>query len=280
MKITKDGVNMTTDKQFLSSYNIENYDRPSVATDMAIFSMFAREADCHRKDSEPELSILLIKRGEHPFINEWALPGGFLRADETIEECVIRETKEETNLTPSAILPIGVFSDPGRDPRGRILSNAFMSIINEEVAIKGGSDAADAKWFSVKFEKSQNECFMLTLSNETETLSSELKKTTNRYANNKFEIISDNGIAFDHAKIIAAALSALCDMADDMDIIFEFLPQKFTLASLQKIQETLLGTTLLTANFRRKISPLVEETDEYTEGAGHRPARLFKRKEG
>lgn len=271
---------LQTEEQFLASYRIEQYDRPSVATDVTVFSMFAKESDCHRKDSEPELSILLVKRGEHPFFNQWALPGGFLRADETVEACAIRETKEETNLSPVAMLPVGVFSEPNRDPRGRIISHAFAAIISEkEVKISGGSDAKDAKWFPVSFEESSDGCYTLTLSQEEATLTAELKESQNTFGKKTFEIITNNGLAFDHAKIIATALTELRKKADNSDLAFDFLPETFTLAALQKVQETLLGISLLTANFRRKVTPLLEETEEYTEGAGHRPARLFRRKQ-
>ena len=81
---------MTDEARFLASYDITDYDRPSIATDIAVFSMFSRDAENHRKDSEPKLHILLIRRGEHPFKNFWALPGGFLRPDETVEVCACR----------------------------------------------------------------------------------------------------------------------------------------------------------------------------------------------
>lgn len=94
-----------------------------------------------------------------------------------------------------------------------------------------------------------------------------------------FEILDRGGVAFDHAIIIAAALENLRAQAEKFDIIFEFLPPQFTLSSLQKIQETILGVTMPPAGFRRKISGYVVETEEYTAGAGHRPAKLFRKKQ-
>ncbi len=275
----KKNTDMTDEELFLSSYNIESYDRPSIATDMAVFSMFTKESECHRKDSEPELSILLIKRGEHPCMNKWALPGGFLKAKETIEECAMREIEEETNLKPVSLMPIGVFSEPDRDPRGRIVSNAFASIVSEEnVKIMSGSDAIGAKWFTVEFKLMSDGIYRLELKNGEDIITVDLREKESRFANSKFEILSESELAFDHAKIIATALSALREEAEDFRIVFDFLPEKFTLTALQKVQETLLGISLLVANFRRKVAGYVEETDEYTEGAGHRPARLFRRK--
>lgn len=274
------GINNLTEQQFLKSYDITKYDRPSVTTDIAVFSMFEKETMGHRRDSEHKLSVLLIKRGEHPYKDKWALPGGFLRSDETVEMCAMREIKEETNLSPNSIIPIGVFSNPDRDPRGRIISNSFASVISEQnVKVYGGSDAESAKWFSVDFKYNNDNYYTLLLTSDEEVITLQLKETNSAFANEKYEIISNSGLAFDHGKIIATALDTLKHQAENYDMIFSFLPDKFTLASLQRIMEILLGTSLLTANFRRKISSLVQETDEYTEGAGHRPARLFTRKD-
>ncbi len=272
--------NGLSEQQFLAAYDIKKYDRPSVTTDIIVFSMFSREAECHRRDAEHDLSVLLIRRGEHPHIGKWALPGGFLRSDETVEECAVRELKEETGITPAAILPVGVFSRPGRDPRGWVISNAYASVVSEEdLSLISGSDAVEAKWFSVDFRSGGEGRHILVLDSGDEKISAELKEQDGIFSNSEFEIVSNSGLAFDHAGIIGVAMNELRKKAENLDIVFDFLPEKFTLASLQRVQETLLGISFLTANFRRKISGLVEETDEYTEGAGHRPARLFKRKD-
>lgn len=264
---------------FLSSYNINNYDRPSIAADIVVLSTYGKKSESHRKDSEPMLSILLIKRGEHPYKNSWALPGGFLRAEETIEECAYREIAEESGLIPVSLMPVGVFSKPDRDPRGRVVSIAFVSVISEDnVKVSGGYDAIDAKWFDVSFKFEEDKIFKLELTCGDEKIYAELKENETRFGSTDFEIISDTALAFDHAKIIATALSSLRSKAENLSVAFDFLPERFTLAALQRVQETLLGVSLLTANFRRKIAGFVEETDEYTEGVGHRPARLYKRK--
>ena len=194
------------------------------------------------------------------------------------------EITEETNVTPVTLLPIGVFSEPGRDPRGWIISNAFFSVITEEsVKQVGGDDAADAQWFDVFFEQENNGDYHLSLSlwgstgSESVKLDSILKKERTKFGKNTFMIKESGGLAFDHAGIIAAAVSLLRNYAQDFNTIFDFLPEKFTLNEVQKVQETILNTTILPANFRRKINDYVIETDEYTQGAGHRPARLYHR---
>ena len=123
---------MQSEKEFLSKYRIDEYERPSVTADIVALRIRSTQSDNYRLNSENKLTILLIKRGEHPYKDCWALPGGFLIPGETIEDCALRETKEETNVQPVSIMPIGVFSKPGRDPRGWIISNAYVSIISED----------------------------------------------------------------------------------------------------------------------------------------------------
>ena len=276
---------MQSEKEYLSQYNINKYERPSVTTDIAAFMIRSEESDNYKRDSENRLSILLVKRGVHPFMDCWALPGGFLKPNETVEECALREITEETNVVPVTILPVGVFSEPGRDPRGWIISNAFFSVITEEsVKQVGGDDAADAQWFDVSFEKDNDGDYRLSLSlrgntaSESINLDAVLTKERTKLGKRIFLIKDSGGLAFDHAGIIAEAVCLLRKYAQDFNTIFDFLPEKFTLNEVQKVQETILDISILPANFRRKINDYVIETDEYTQGAGHRPARLFKRK--
>lgn len=269
----------SNEELFLSSYNINNYIRPSVAADIAAFTVQTEKCNSYKKNPERTLSLLLIRRGEHPFINKWALPGGFLRNDETIEECAMREIKEETNLGPISLFPVNVFSKPDRDPRGRIISHAFASIISENNAkILSGYDAIDAKWFSVSFFENNEGVYTLILKNENTVLSSQLEKKSDTFGKTQFNIINNEGLAFDHSAIIASSIAAIRKESENLNFAFEFLPEKFTLATLQTVQETLMGMTYLSPNFRRRIAEFVEETNELTEGAGHRPARLFRRK--
>lgn len=266
------------EKSYLAEYDIKRYFRPSVSTDIAAFTIRNKNEENYRKEEKASLMILMVKRGLHPFKDYWALPGGFLRENESIEECAYREITEETNIKPISIKHIGVFSEVGRDPRGRIISNAFTSIIyDSEGEIISGEDAEDAKWFEVLVESKDEMYYLLLKDGETE-LKAILKESKNEFGIKRFEIIECEGIAFDHAAIIGSALSSLRKDVLDLEILFDFLPKKFTLLSLQRVQETILDKELLPANFRRKVMPYVEETDEYVTGAGHRPAKLFVRK--
>ncbi len=277
--MTENNIQRTDEEKFLSAYDITAFERPSVASDVVVFSMFEEESDNHRKDSQVRLHLLLIKRGEHPYKNGWALPGGFLRPTETIEACAVREIKEETNLELPVLFPIGMFSEPDRDPRGRILSAAFLSIVNEKTVVTSGTDAINAAWFTLDYEcRGDRLCIRLT--SDEYQLSAELASVKTPFGYTLFEEISNDGLAFDHAKIIATALSVLRERLEEGEIAFAFLPETFTLTALQRVYEIIGGAPLLTANFRRKTAHLVLETDSFTEGAGHRPARLFRRNGG
>ena len=270
---------MQTEKEFLQQYDINDYERPSVTADVVAFTIRSEKSSNYKRNEEKKLSILLIRRGEHPFLDHWALPGGFLKPGETVEECACREIAEETNVTPASLMPVGIFSDPGRDPRGWIISSAYASVISEE-AVKqvGGDDAADAQWFDVRFDRNGNGDCLLELRRGDIKLCAVLTEKETRFGRTSFAVKDGGQLAFDHAKIIAAALFALRDGARNYDAIFDFLPETFTLASLQKVQETIMNISILPANFRRKISDYVTQTDEYTQGAGHRPAQLYRRK--
>ncbi len=264
---------------FLSAYRQDAYDRPSVTADIVAVSIRSVEEESWRKDKKPgTLSLLMIRRGEHPFMNRWALPGGFLHMDETIEACALREITEETNVTPNAMMPVGVFSACDRDPRGRVISHAFVSIIGEEGRYAmGGDDALEAKWFDLTFRE-ENGIWLLELCHEDIRLTAKLKREKERFGQVRYRILEESGFAFDHAKMIAAAMTALRNAVRDYEMLFDFLPEEFTLTALQQVQETILNESTQSANFRRKVAAYVTETDVYTSGAGHRPAKLFRRK--
>lgn len=270
---------MDNEKDFLADYNIKDYERPSVTADVAAFMISSDEKVSYRKNPENKLMLLLIKRGGYPFKDMWALPGGFLQKGETIEECAFREIHEETNVMPTALMPVGVFSKSGRDPRGWIISNAYVSVISEEsVKQVGMDDASDAQWFGISFDRSDDGRYCLSLTFEDVELRAVLAEEKTRFGRTEFRIIESGGLAFDHAAIIAMALTVLRNEAKNYETIFDFLPEKFTLTALQKVQETIMNVSILPANFRRMVSGYVEETDEYVRGEGHRPAKLYRQR--
>ncbi|MDR2957670.1 MAG: NUDIX hydrolase [Coriobacteriales bacterium] len=132
-----------TEAEFLAGYDVRHYDRPSVTVDIVLFVRSAGEA---------EPGLLLIKRGNHPFIGTWALPGGFVGSQETVEQAALRELNEETGVLPNQVelRQLKVFSDPERDPRTRIITCAFVAEIDDvELNLQAGDDAAAVEVFSL-----------------------------------------------------------------------------------------------------------------------------------
>lgn len=275
------------EEQFLKAYSQSDYERPSVATDMAVFTIVDKDSSDYRKLPEKEFSVLLIRRGEHPYMNSWALPGGFVRMGETIEETAYRELREEAGLDSVSLSQLHVFSQPKRDPRGWIISCSFMALAeSQRFNLKSGDDALEAKWFKVNYtlvgSNKEKKQYNLILSAGTITLTAKIETRSSKFPNTReseYNISETTGIAFDHAKILAYAITNLRNNLNASMLAFELLQEPFTLTDLQKVYEVILDEKLLTANFRRKISDYVEETDMVVDGAGHRPAKLYKRKE-
>ncbi len=285
--------NRNKEQQYLSGYNIADYERPSVAADIALFTVFNEETGNYRKLAEKELRILLIKRKEHPFLSRWALPGGFMKRSETAEETASRELYEETGVKDIYLSQLKVISDKDRDPRGWIISTAFMALIDSTtLRISAASDAADAAWFGVshrlvKEEKTfLSEGFRLTqvyeigLSNEKDEIKASVMTTkicVGKHMSKSYQMMDTGSLAFDHAKIIGMSVDRLREETELGTIAFNLMPKRFTLTELQQTYEIILDKPQLAANFRRKIAKYVTETNDYTESAGHRPAKLFER---
>lgn len=157
------------------------YPHPAVTTDCVIFGFDGKD-----------LKVLLIKRGIEPYKDRWAFPGGFLNMKETAEEGALRELKEETGLDSSYIEQFHTYSDVNRDPRERVITIAFLALVKIQ-DVKGGDDAAEARWFSVK---------------EMPLL------------------------AFDHELIFRGAISRLRERIHFHPIGYDLLPEKFTMSEL------------------------------------------------
>jgi len=192
-------------------------------------------------DHKEGLSVLLIQRGIEPFKGSWAFPGGFLQiepsfgtVDINTEACAKRELKEETGLETAYIEEIGCFSDIDRDPRERVVSIAYFALVRKG-KVRGGDDAADARWFPL---------------NEIPAL------------------------AFDHEKILKAAMEKMRQMIYFKPIGFELLPEVFTMPELQNLYEIILGQSFDRRNFSSKILKLgiLEEVGERPKNAGPRIA--------
>lgn len=245
-------------------------------------------ANCRKRATRPPYSP-----GAHPFLGKWALPGGFVRPNETTEQAAVRELCEETGVEDIYLEQLYTFSDIGRDPRTWVISCSYMALINsDKLELKAGDDAADAAWFKVSYRplREQKELiedgyiktleYELKLSSEEEELSAVVARTMTAKTTSTgtdYEIVSNDGLAFDHAKIIACAIDRLRGKVNYTDIALHLMPMLFTLTELQQVYEVIMDKELLKAAFRRKVADLVVETDHYTENAGHRPSRLYRR---
>ncbi len=196
-----------TDEQiFLQAYRLEDFARPSLAVDLVILS--------HAPEAAKRLSVLLIRRADHPFMNAWALPGGFVRPGESLEESAARELQEETGLADVALEQLGVFSAPHRDPRGWIISCAFLAQVDhQQASLRSGGDALAVRHFSIEKQPSttaEGTTLALTLTSGDLRLSAHLS-TNPKAKGPRYTLCHNDGLAFDHALILACALDRLGD---------------------------------------------------------------------
>ena len=187
---------------------------------------------------ERRLHVLLIRRAAPPFEGRYALPGGFVLEDESVEQAAVRELREETGVEKVYLEQLYTFGEPGRDPRGRVVTVAYFALVPEAAPVRGGSGAAAAGWFPV----------------------------------DKLP-----PLAFDHARITKFALERLRGKLDWSNVGFGLLPQKFTLPELQAVHEAILGEALDKRNFRRKIQQhgIVKPLKEWRD-TGRKPAQLYR----
>ena len=282
------------EKEYLKNYNISKYDRPSIATDIVVFTIDTQESEDTRQQPVRKLKVLLIKRASFPYKNLWALPGGFCRKNEEVFETARRELYEETNVRDAYLTLSGIYGEPDRDPRGWIISHAFMALTDgRSCVLRADTDAWEAKWFEVDIKASRLEkkCekdevyiknqYLLRLTCDDEILSatvSEIKIYKNYHETASYEIVQNQGLAFDHAKIIVNAFRNLQTNAEnDERRIFDLMPEQFTLTELQSVFEVILQKELVKPNFRRKIADFVIETQDMETGRRFRAAKQFRR---
>lgn len=195
--------NGLTEAEFLAQYDASVFERPSVTVDVAVFRL---------KSGRPQL--LLIKRGGHPFIGKWALPGGFVESNETVESAAVRELEEETGIKSDSIplCQLRVFSEPKRDPRTRIITIACTAILPEDTEVKAGDDAVDGAWFDIcvtRLNESETK-LILSQKNISLTATVEVKNAdTPLPCDASYNVIGESEIASDHAAIITCAIDKL-----------------------------------------------------------------------
>ncbi len=210
------------------SYTYE-YPRPAVTVDCVVFGL-----------DDGELKALLIKRTLAPFEHTWALPGGFVHMDESLEDAARRELAEEAGIERLYLEQLYTFGDVDRDPRGRVVTVAYYALVNlVDHSPTAATDAEDVGWFEL----------------------SDLPE-----------------LAFDHRKILDMARERLRGKVRYAPIGFELLPPRFTLTNLQRLYETVLDRELDKRNFRKKIlgMDLLVDTGQIEKDVAHRAARLYR----
>lgn len=238
-----------TEKEFLEQYCPGDYDRPSVSVDMMILAM---------DNSLGSLRTLLVQRRNHPYIDCWALPGGFVGIDESAYEAACRELEEETGLKDIYLEQIYTMSQPDRDPRMRVIDIAYMALVplkNVESMVRAGDDAKDALWFDIRMTEKN-----LIFSNEERGIHIEYSLKKKVFKNGVIKVknyvpeaVGEEKLAFDHAQIILEGLMRLRNKAEYSDVVFNLMAKEFTLPDLQRVYEIILGKKLYKANFRDKI---------------------------
>jgi 8-oxo-dGTP diphosphatase len=203
-------------------------DCQQVTVDIVIFSMLERV-----------LNVLLVRRGVPPYAGSYAIPGGFLRRDESLDEAAKRELHEETGVRDVFLEQLYSFGEPGRDPRGQVVTVAYFALVpSERIELFAGADAAEALWAPIR---------------------------------------SLPPLAFDHSKILAYALERLRYKLEYTTVGFQLLPKKFTLSEVQAVYEAILGKPIDKRNFRRKMALLgiLKPLKEWRQ-TGRKPAQLFR----
>ena len=251
-KRNKDGL---TEAEFLKNYNPGDYKRPSVTTDILILGM---------NEDYSGLKLLLIKRGNHPYLGCWALPGGFIEENESAYQAAARELEEETGLKNVYLDQIYTFTKPGRDPRTWVMSIAYLSLVSKLDEVKGYDDADDAAWFDLRFTDTAIE-----LSSEEKDVqivyNLKRKNFTNgmiKYENFIPSLVSEEALAFDHVEILIEAIKKLREQLFYSTQAFCLVEDTFTLPELQAVYEVVLNRPLYKKSFRDMISCKIVETGE------------------
>lgn len=267
-----------SEEEFLKNYDSSMFEKLSMTADILLLSVSDQEQANYRKTSTKMMSILLAKRDDYPFKGKWCVPGGFLDVkNETLEECAKRVLKSETNLENIYLEQLFTFDDLNRDPRMRVVSTSYVALVDKN---KLTQKVENASWFDISLIEEKDDIVDVTLDNGEELIRFSVKKvlkekTTDRY---QFEVIENDKLAFDHVKVILSGLERIRNKVSYTDIVFNMMPEYFTLGELQQVYEVILNKKLLDPAFRRIIADKVEKTNKMRTGGGHRPSYLFRYK--
>ena len=210
--------NGLTEQEFLAQYKPGNYARPSMTVDILIFAAPGLNGSISIPAfTEHTVKVLLIKRGGHPCLGQWALPGGFVNPTETVTQAAYRELEEETGVKNVPLTQLYTFSQPGRDPRTWVMSCAHITLLDTDaIKIQAGDDADNAAWFDISLKIMQSgkktRFYELTLNNGETTLSSFLECPVHGFDETSCKVLKNDGLAFDHPKMILCGLLKLLNL--------------------------------------------------------------------
>lgn len=263
--------NGLTEEEFLKKYKPGDYERPSVTVDMMIVGL--------NKDYS-SLKLLLIQRGEHPYMNCWALPGGFVNMTESAYQAANRELEEETGLNGVYMEQLYTMSQPDRDPRMRVIDIAYIAL-TKVTSVKAGDDAKKAVWCDVRLSDDK-----MTIENEDCGIFIQYKLKKKEFKNGVLttvnyvpELVSKDALAFDHAEIILEGLMRLRNKVSYTDVAFNLVEKEFTLSDLQRVYELILGKELYKKTFRDKITEKIESLGKKGKSiVGNKNSELFRYK--
>ena len=267
-----------SEKEFLDDYNPNDYEKLSLSTDILIFSISSEEESNYRKSEKMKMSVLLVKRDTYPYKDKWCLPGGFVGIDENLDDAPKRILKREANISDIYLEQLYTYGNVNRDPRMRIVCTAYMALIDKQKL--NNKISSNASWFDIVLYEEKDNIVDIVLDNGSETIKFSIKKvlrekTTDRYS---FKEIKNTSLAFDNSLVILAGMERLKNKLEYTDIVFNMMPEYFTLGDLQRVYEVILNKKLLDPAFRRIIANKVEKTNKMKTGGGHRPSYLFKYK--
>ncbi len=206
--------------EFLDGYDPRQFDLPSNTTDIIVV-----RCQEELKSWDQELEVLLIKRANHPGIGFWATPGGFVEMREHMDDGAARELEEETGIKNLPLMQMATWGDFDRDPRWRVITTSYLALVEGDLQVQAGDDAADALWFQVKLEKepsesdSQTEIWNLILDNKDRGIRVSAKISITRSGHKlldkkQYRIVENDGLAADHGCLITQALLYLKEKLD------------------------------------------------------------------
>lgn len=244
-------------------------------TDLLIFGIDSRENPNTRSLPKKYLSILLVKRNKEPYKNQWCLPGGFVMEDETSLMASNRILTKETGLSNVYMSELKVSDKIDRDPRGRVISVSYMSLVDRTLIKEKLND--EASWFDIDILEKNGE-YTINLTNKEESISYTASKKVIDLKSEEFdyEVTKNNTLAFDHDELIINGIMNLRNKVNNTDIVFNLMPEKFTIGELKQVYELILNKKLVNSAFRRTIADKVITTKEIVKTGGHRPSIICK----